>query len=217
MLCFLTHTHTHVRSMAIPTPAERKIHCSLVLKEGIANTLFAPGLQQFRDKLLGAYASQRYSMINGDLFQVSIIENATCKTDRNFIPQNILITFDAILIPITETTVETVVQNSNPIIAELEYRRRVRIDHPLITQRLGSVNNLSNKCHFISRTVEYRRNNYRMIIDFQKMYYIIQYKKPLDRKLIFVPSTTTLEVLYRSEEGPTLKDPLFVRDVDNKN
>lgn len=194
------------------------LHCAkytLVLGEHVAVALFSKGVELLRNRLLGAYAGQRLSMKNGQLYRPLKIINAQYSTDQNFLPHNVLVTFEAVLAPIEDCDINTFVKTCYPVVVEREFRRRIRIDHPIITHRLGSVNNLSHNLNFSSRVIEYRRDHYRMFIDVQKGNFYVQYKSPLDRILIFRPDTLTLEVMYSNKEGFMLINPIYVRDVND--
>lgn len=189
-----------------------RIKYTLILKESVAVVLFSPGLEQLRDLILSNYASQRWSMHKNNLYRAICVEQAQYKTDRNLLPSNILVSFRAVLV----ATGLEVIKDCRPTVIEREYRRQVRIDHPLVTHRLGSINNMSQESKFVSRVIEYRRDNYRLIIDPKSMSFSIQYKKPLSRDVTFCQETLTLETLYISEEGPVIPNPLYVRDVDDE-
>lgn len=190
-----------------------QVRYTLVMKEFVAALLFSPKLQILRDRLLIAYASHRWSIKRDALYIAKDLIKVRYQTDRNMLPQNVLVSFEATLQPVME---QEAVTNCEPVKIEREYRRRVRIDHPLITHRLGCVSNMAQSSKYVSRVIEYKRDNYRLIIDPKLQSFSIQFKRPLGRQVIFQPQTLTLETLYSSEEGPILMNPLYVRDNDNR-
>lgn len=192
-----------------------KINYTLVVNELTGVVLFSPGLEDLLYNFLCSYASQRLSMDKETLYKATEIKNVEYKTNRNLLHHNIIISFDAYLIPAGDE----VIQDSCPLTTEMEIRRRVRIDHPLIIQQLGSVAYITDSKAFKScasrRIIEYKFDNYRLIIDAHSRCFSIQYKKSISRKLIFQSTTLTLEVLYCSQEGSIVKNPIFVRDPEN--
>ena len=182
----------------------------LVVNETLAAMLFSPGLETLRDRLLCAYASQRYSMKRGRQYLAESVNCVRSRTDRNLLPHLLVVHFEATVRPCGNVAEAFV-----PTSTEHEYRRWVRADHPLVTKRLGGGYGIRHNTRLHRRVLEYRLDRYRLVIDPRAAEYYIQYKKAVTKKFVFRDSSLTLECLYMSLEGPQLKNPTFVRDWED--
>ena len=195
-------------------------HFDLVLHEILGNVLMCR--LNLRDKLLKAYAAQKYSMLKKvpylNFYIAQSINNVTLTTNRNLI-NYVNISFNAGLIKLSESESKTfsVFDDKNQYTTEKECRRYIDANHPLIVNKLGcSANDFSNMT-FITREIEILFNDYRLVINPVSEDYSIQYKKKLNKKTIFRCDTLTLEVLYSSIEGQTHINSNFIITNHNKS
>ncbi|KAF7683061.1 hypothetical protein TCON_1724 [Astathelohania contejeani] len=195
-----------------------KVKFNLIVDEILANTIFVSGREVLQNKILKAYAAQKYSMFKNDgkLYISLEIQHVCVNTNRNLPPHKIDVSFLSLM-----TTGSNINNNENIIgknlnfVEERECRRIVDTAHPLIQARLAPLGELAMR--YFSRVLEMRVGDYRLIIEPQHNRYAIQYKKYRDKKLIFRYDILTLEMIYISDEGDNFYDSLYVQYNNNNN
>ena len=187
---------------------------SLPLHETLGWALFTwrRSLTNLGEKLLSAYASQKYSMERNDgVFYTtsSKLINPTLTTDKR-LSNMVIITFEAIF-KASNNNDCLIYERPEKMLKEKEYRRYVDDSHPLLIQKLGGhgCNDLSNM-KFHSREIHIYFNNYRLMINVKDDTFYIQYKKFIEKKECFLAPTLTREILYTSDEGPAYTEPRFI-------
>ena len=188
---------------------------SLPLHETLGWALFTwrRSLTNLGEKLLSAYASQKYSMARNDgVFYTtsSKLINPSLTTDKR-LSNMVIITFEAIFIKASSNNDCLIYERPEKMLKEKEYRRYVDDSHPLLIQKLGGhgCNDLSNM-KFHSREIHIYFNDYRLMINVKDDTFYIQYKKFIEKKECFLVPTLTREILYTSDEGPAYTEPRFI-------
>lgn len=165
-----------------------------------------------RSNLLKAYATQKISQMEKELKLCTSIRNIQFKTHRNLCNRKI-ISYEAEFLP--KSSFEPVQdQRREEMVTEKECRRTVQSSHSHLTQFFGTSCNDFSDTKYHSRQLEIVFECYRLIIDPKEEIYSIQYKKCQSSKLIFLPTTLTLEAMYTSLEGPIHVNPLALKVVD---
>lgn len=187
-----------------------KVKCNLIIDEILANAIFVNGREILQNKILMAYAAHKYSMFknNGKLYSATEIIHSCIKTNRNLPPHKISISFEAIM-RVGQNTDQNLICKNTHFVEERECRRHVDIAHPLIQAHLAPLGELSMQ--YISRVLEMRIGDYRLIIEPQQNRYFIQYKKFRDKKVVFRLDSLTLEFVYISDEGESFYDAQYIQ------
>lgn len=191
---------------------EKLYACSLTVHESLGWALFTgcKSLTGLGEKLLSAYACHKYSMKrnDGDLYKIaSGLKNPTLTTDKR-LSNVVIIRFEASF-KVGNSSV--VYENPAEMVKEMEYRRYVDDNHPLLVEKLGGrgSSDLSNM-KFHSREFHISFGDYRLIINVKNDTFHMQYKKFISKREKFLPSTLTREILYASDESPAYVEPHFV-------
>ena len=185
---------------------------SLTVHESLGWALFLgrSSLTRLGEKLLSAYACQKYSMKQNDgIFYENMtkLKNTSISTDKR-LSNMVIIQFETNFKPGNDNIIY---ENSQEIVQEKEYRRYVDDNHPLLIQKLGGHGGMDlSNMRFHSREIHISFNKYRLIIDIRNDTFSIQYKKFIKKKEYFLPPTLTREILYVSNEGPIYKEPHFI-------
>ena len=194
---------------------ESRYEFSLSLHETLGWVLFTwrHSLTRLGEKLLSAYASQKYSMERNDgvlYTTASKLINPSLTTDKR-LSNMVIITFEAIFKACNGNEDYLIYESPEKMTKEKEYRRYVDDSHPLLIQKLGGhgCNDLSNM-KFHSREIHIYFNNYRLMINVRNDTFYIQYKKFNEKKECFLAPTLTREILYSSDEGPVYTEPYFI-------
>ena len=180
-----------------------------------------------REKILSAYASQKYTMIqqqqkknNNTFYIAQIVKNIRSITEKSLM-NHVILSFKAFLTPMTFLEC---VQKGLVIFfdyfntrVEVECRRFIHSSNLILKTKLGtSCNDLSN-LKFIERNVEILLNNnvinsydnnnnqYRCVISHDRGF-SIQIKSYYDQKETFLHEINSFELLHYSRESPIFDD-----------
>ena len=191
---------------------------SLGIREHLGISLFSgvnrtSSLTPLGTKLLGAYASHKFSMLRGSgvIYETSYLSNVCLETDSKLV-NFVIITFEATFEPSYQNVIYF---DSRDIKEEKEYRRFIDENHPRLITVLGQRGSMDlANLNVHSRVMEIRCQDYRLIIDIKNETYSVQFKKFVEEFECFIPETLTREILYVSHEGPVFREPRLIISKD---
>lgn len=190
---------------------------SLTVREVLGLAIFTPKLTLLGYKLLSAYASHKFTMFlnDGRFYKAYNINNPYMMTDRRLI-NFIIIRFEANFNVLDKSEEERYIfyEIDDNFDTELEYRRFINENHPLIKSNLKASCSDFSQLSFHNRVFEIFYDNYRLCMNPYQNTFTIQYKCPKEKHEVILTPAMTREILYVNSEGVVYKEPYF---IVNKN
>lgn len=182
----------------------------------VTHTILAECLQTasivLRAALLKAYATQKISEVEKELYECIAIHEFKVTTHRHLCNRKI-VSYEAECSPNLPIII---IDDENEMVTERECRRTIQSSHSYLTHFFGNSCNDFSDMKYHSRELEIVFDDYRLIINPREDIYSIQYKKRQSAQLVFLKETMTLEASYTSLEGVIhANNPLAIKKNDN--